>query len=176
MRRRMGTTTWRLLVVGLVLLAGLVSRVTFEQLIHPRVPAAAQSNQYDCASFGSQQSAQAELERDPSDPNDLDPDGNGRACDDYDYSASTTTQSTTTQSTTTQSSPSPSSTSPSSPSSSSPTPSSPSPSSPSPSSKPTPQGDRNLLDAGGSTKGPAPLMPDGSCPPEFPTKHKNLCY
>jgi hypothetical protein len=166
MRRRMGTTTLRLLVVGLVLLAGLISRVTYEQLIHPRAPAAAQSNQYDCASFGSQQSAQAELERSPSDPNDLDPDGNGRACDDYDYSASTTTQSTTTQS-----SPSPSSTSPSSPSSSSPT-----PSSRSPSSKPTPQGDRNLLDAGGSTKGPAPLMPDGSCPPEFPTKHKNLCY
>jgi hypothetical protein len=152
MRRRMGTTTWRLLVVGLVLLAGLVSRVTFEQLIHPRVPAAAQSNQYDCASFGSQQSAQAELERDPSDPNDLDPDGNGRACDDYDYSTSTTT---------TQSSPSPSTASPSS-------------SSPSP--KPRPLGDRNLLNAGGPTNGPAPLMPDGTCPPEFPTKHKNLCY
>jgi hypothetical protein len=160
----MGTTTLRLLVVGLVLLAGLVSRVTYEQLIHPREPAAAQSNQYDCASFGSQQSAQAELERDPSDPNDLDSDDNGRACDDYDYSASTTN-------TTTQSSPSPSTASPSNPS-----PSSPSPSSPSPSSKPRPLGDRNLLNAGGPTNGPAPLMPDGSCPPEFPTKHKNLCY
>jgi hypothetical protein len=32
------------------------------------------------------------------------------------------------------------------------------------------------LDAGGPTNGPAPLMPDGTCPPEFPTKHKNLCY
>jgi hypothetical protein len=156
MRRRMGTTTLRLLVVGLVLLAGLISRVTYEQLIHPRAPAAAQSNQYDCASFGSQQSAQAELERNPSDPNDLDPDGNGRACDDYDYSASTTTQSSPSPGTTTQSSTSSSS--------------------PSPSSKPRPQGDRNLLDAGGPTKGPVPLMPDGSCPPEFPTKHKNLCY
>jgi hypothetical protein len=171
MRRRMGTTTLRLLVVGLVLLAGLISRVTYEQLIHPRAPAAAQSNQYDCASFGSQQSAQAELERSPSDPNDLDPDGNGRACDDYDYSASTTTQSSPSPSSTSPSSPSPSNPSPSSPS-----PSSPSPSSPSPSSKPSPQGDRNLLDAGGPTKGPAPLMPDGGCPPEFPTKHKNLCY
>jgi hypothetical protein len=150
----MGTTTLRLLVVGLVLLAGLVSRVTYEQLIHPRERAAAQSNQYNCASFGSQQSAQAELERDPSDPNDLDSDGNGRACDDYDYSASTTNNtidSTTMQSTT-------------------------SPSSLSPSSKPRPQVDRNLLNAGGLTNGPAPLMPDGTCPPEFPTKHKNLCY
>src|SRR5215203_6284698 len=159
MRRRMGTTTLRLLVVGLVLLAGLVSRVTYEQLIHPSEHAAAQSSQYDCASFGSQQSAQAELERDPSDPNDLDSDGNGRACDDYDYIASTTNN--TINSTTTQSSPSPSTTSPSSPS---------------PSSKPRPQGNRNLLNAGGPTNGPAPLMPDGTCPPEFPTKHKNLCY
>jgi hypothetical protein len=156
--------TLRLLVVGLVLLAGLVSRVTYEQLIHPRLPAAAQSNQYKCASFGSQQSAQAELERDPSDPYDLDPDNNGSACDDYDYSASTTsntTTSNTTTSTTRQSSASPSSASPSSTS---------------PTSNPRPQGDRNLLDAGGPTNGPAPLMPDGTCPPEFPTKHKNLCY
>ena len=153
----MGTTTWRLLVVGLVLLAGLVSRVTYEQLIHPREPAAAQSNQRDCSSFGSQQSAQAALERDPSDPNGLDSDGNGRACDDYDANTSSTT---------TQSSPLPSSASPSSSSSSS----------PSPSSNPKPQGDRNLLDAGGPTNGPAPLMPDGTCPPEFPTKHENLCY
>src|SRR5215203_5134846 len=164
MRRRMGTTTLRLLVVGLVLLAGLVSRVTYEQLIHPRERAAAQSNQYNCASFGSQQSAQAELERDPSDPNDLDSDSNGRACDDYDYSASTTNN--TINSTTTQSSTSPSTTSPSTTS----------PSSPSPSSKPRPQGERNLLNAGGPTNGPAPLMPDGTCPPEFPPKHKNLCY
>src|SRR5215218_10776582 len=81
MRRRMGTTTLRLLVVGLVLLAGLVSRVTYEQLLHPSEHAAAQSSQYDCDSFGSQQAAQAELERDPSDPNNLDSDGNGRACD-----------------------------------------------------------------------------------------------
>jgi hypothetical protein len=166
--------TLRLLVVGLVLLAGLVSRVTYEQLIHPRVPAAAQSNQYNCASFGSQRSAQAELERDPSDPYDLDSDDNGSACDDYDYSASTTSNistSNTTQSNTTQSSTSPSSASPSSAS-----PSSASPSSPSPTSNPRPQGDRNLLDAGGPTNGPAPLMPDGTCPLEFPTKHNNLCY
>ena len=159
MRRRMGTTTLRLLVVGLVLLAGLVSRVTYEQLIHPSEHAAAQSSQHDCASFGSQQSAQAELERDPSDPNDLDSDGNGRACDDYDYSASTTN--TTTTNTATPSSPSPSS---------------PSPSSAPPSSEPRPQGDRNLLDAGGPTNGPAPLMPDVTCPPEYPTKHQDLCY
>ncbi|HET7272063.1 MAG TPA: hypothetical protein VFI90_13380, partial [Rubrobacter sp.] len=39
---------------------------------------------------GSQESAQAELDRDPSDPNNLDPDGNGQACDDYPYGTSGT--------------------------------------------------------------------------------------
>jgi hypothetical protein len=169
MRHRMGTTTLRLLVVGLVLLAGLVSRVTYGQLVHPIEPAAAQAGQYDCASFGSQESAQAELERDPSDPSNLDPDGNGRACDDYDYSASTTNS-------TTINSASPSSPSPSSPSPSSSSPSKLSPSSLSASPKPRPQGDRNLLDAGGPTNGPVPLMPGGGCPSEFPAKHNNLCY
>jgi hypothetical protein len=167
MRFRMGTRTSRLLVVGLVLLAGLVSRVTYEQLVHPSQPAAAQANRYDCASFGSQESAQAELERDPSDPNGLDPDGNGRACDSYNYNTSTTNSTTTT----TQNNPLPSTASPSATS-----PSSPKPSSPSPSPKPRPQGDQNLLDAGGPTEGPVPLMPGGHCPPEFPTKHNNLCY
>ncbi len=159
MRFRMGTVTSRLLVVGLVLLAGLVSRVTFEQLVHPSQPAAAQVDQYDCASFGSQESAQAELERDPSDPSNLDPDGNGRACEDYDYGSGATN------------SPLPSSPSPSTAS-----PSSPSPSSPAPSPRPRPQGDRNLLDAGGPTRGPVPLMPTGNCPKEFPTKHNDRCY
>jgi hypothetical protein len=48
-------------------------------------PAFAQEDQYDCASFGSRESAQAELERDPSDPSNLDPNGDGQACEDYDY-------------------------------------------------------------------------------------------
>jgi hypothetical protein len=51
------------------------------------VPAFAQ-DQYDCASFGSQESAQAELERDPSDPNNLDADNDGQACEDYTYGTS----------------------------------------------------------------------------------------
>jgi hypothetical protein len=42
-------------------------------------PAFAQ-DQYDCASFGSQESAQAELERVPSDPSNLDADDDGVAC------------------------------------------------------------------------------------------------
>jgi hypothetical protein len=37
-------------------------------------------------------------------------------------------------------------------------------------------GNRNLLEAGGPTSGPVPLMPDGGCPREFPTKRAGLCY
>src|SRR5215217_306363 len=37
----------------------------------------------DCASFATQQEAQAELERDPSDPNNLDADNDGEACETY---------------------------------------------------------------------------------------------
>jgi len=34
----------------------------------------------------------------------------------------------------------------------------------------------NLLDAGGPISGPLPLMPDGGCPREFPTKRDGACY
>jgi hypothetical protein len=44
------------------------------------VPAFAQ-DQYDCASFGSQEAAQAEYDRDPSDPSNLDADDDGIACE-----------------------------------------------------------------------------------------------
>jgi hypothetical protein len=34
----------------------------------------------------------------------------------------------------------------------------------------------NLLEAGGPSSGPLPLMPNGGCPREFPSKRGNLCY
>ena len=37
-------------------------------------------------------------------------------------------------------------------------------------------GNGNLLEAGGPTSGPVPLMPDGGCPREFPTMREGLCY
>ncbi len=37
-------------------------------------------------------------------------------------------------------------------------------------------GNRNLLEAGGPTSGPLPLMPDGGCPREFPKMRDGLCY
>jgi hypothetical protein len=42
----------------------------------------------DCASFGSQEAAQAELESDPNDPNNLDADNDDIACETYPYGSS----------------------------------------------------------------------------------------
>src|SRR5215210_2700694 len=162
---RMGSTTSKLIMVGLVLAAGFVLRVTYEQTLHPSKPAVAQADQYDCASFGSQESAQAELDRDPSDPNNLDSDGNGRACDGYAYGTSGSVAS----STVSASSASPSSAPPSNTSSSSRASGGASP-------PPRPQKTHNLFDSGGSTNGPVPLMADGGCPAEFPVKHHGLCF
>ena len=141
----------RMFIVALVLVSGFTLRVTWEELTGPATPALAQADQYDCASFGSQESAQAELERNPDDPSNLDPDGNGIACEDYDYGVSGGTTAT---------------------------------SSPTATASPTATQDQyqrdlgsgNLFDAGGPTGGPAPPMPDGGCPPEFPTKQDGACY
>jgi hypothetical protein len=151
----MGNTTSKLVMVGLVLVAGFVLRGTYEQIVYPGKPAEAQADQYDCASFGSQQSAQVELDSDPSDPNNLDSDGNGIACDDYPYGGSVSATSV--------------------------SPSTAAPSSPSPGSNASPkpgppQKRHNLFDAGGPTNGPVPLMADGACPVEFPVKRNGLCH
>ena len=42
-------------------------------------------------------------------------------------------------------------------------------------SQPQPQND-TLFEAGGSSSGPVPLMPNGSCPREFPTMRDGVCY
>ena len=46
-------------------------------------PAYAQDS--NCGDFGSQEEAQAELDADPSDPNGLDADDDGEACEDFDF-------------------------------------------------------------------------------------------
>jgi hypothetical protein len=163
----MGNVISNLVMVGLVLVAGFVLRSAYEQIVYPSKPAVAQADQYDCASFGSQESAQFELDSDPSDPNNLDSDGNGIACDDYAYSASGSVAA--------------SSVAPSSPSPSSPPPSRPSGSGASSTSSkasapPRPQKTHRLFESGGPTNGPVPLMANGACPAEFPVKHKDLCH
>jgi hypothetical protein len=50
-------------------------------------PAWAQDDDLNCADFPSQAAAQREYERDRSDPNSLDADDDGQACEDFDYAA-----------------------------------------------------------------------------------------
>ncbi len=51
-------------------------------------PAWAQDDDLDCADFSSQAEAQREYEKDPqNDPNNLDADDDGQACEDFDYVA-----------------------------------------------------------------------------------------
>jgi hypothetical protein len=54
----------------------------------------------------------------------------------------------------------------------------PEPATPEPTRSPNPalQPNPDLLDAGGPTVGPAPLMPGGGCPKEYPIKRADACY
>jgi hypothetical protein len=152
MRRMLLLLLPRMLVMALLVLAcGFTLRVAWEEIADPTTPAFAQTDQYDCESFGSQQSAQAELERDLNDPSNLDPDVDGIACEEYDYGGGGGDGSPTARA----------------------------------SSGATTAahdqyhkdlGSRTLFVAGGPDGGPAPPMPDGSCPPEFPTKQNEACY
>src|SRR5918997_2906543 len=136
----MGSKTLTLIVVVLVLAAGFVARITYEQTTRP---ALAQEDLYDCQSFGSQESAQAELQRNPTDPYGLDPDKDGQACEDYNYGNGSTASAAATSS--------PTSTATSA-------------------AAVTDQYDRDFFNAGGPSTRPLPLMPDGSCPVEHPVK------
>ena len=142
-----------ILAALLMLLVGAVGRITYEQVVNTGTPAYAQEDQFDCASFGSQESAQAELERDPSDPNNLDPDGNGRACEDYSYG--------------TTSSPAPAATDDD-------TGASQDRSNDDDGSDAVRPGD--LMKSGGPNHGPILTMPNGSCLPEYPIKRNGYCY
>ena len=136
----------RLLIAILVLASGFTLRVAWDELANPATPAFAQTDQYDCASFGSQESAQTELDRDPSDPSNLDPDGNGIACEDYDYGVDTTSAAGDQYG------------------------------SAAGDQYQQDLGSGDLFDSGGSSIGPVPLMPDGGCPSQFPAERDGACY
>jgi hypothetical protein len=153
----------RLFIVALVLASGFTLRVAWEELANPTTPAFAQTDQYDCASFGSQESAQAELERNPDDPSNLDPDNDGQACEDYDYGVdggTTTTTSTSTASATEDQYDSSATFDQYS----------------SAAAVDQYQGVSSLFDSGGPAGGAVPLMPGGGCPAEYPTEIDGACY
>jgi hypothetical protein len=145
----------RVAAAFLVLVAGFTLRFTWEQLTHPDTAALAQADLYDCVSFGSQESAQAELERAPSDPSDLDPDDDGLACEDFDYGGIGSSPSTSTAKASIDRYQNVASVD---------------------KVQNKVMGSGDLFDAGGPSEGPVPLMPDGSCPGEFPTRQNGACY
>ena len=162
--------TLRLFIVALVLASGFTLRVAWEELTNPTTPAYAQEDQYDCASFGSRMSAQAELERNPDDPSNLDPDGDGQACEDYDYGVDDGTTTTTTSSALEDGSDDANAAVVDQYSSAS--------ASASASAAVVDQykGVGGLFDSGGAAGGAVPLMPGGGCPAEYPTEIDGACY
>jgi len=127
----------------------------------------------DCPDFDDQQEAQESLEADPSDPDNLDADGDGQACEEEfgDEPGGSTAGGSTTGGSTTGGSTTATPKAPPPPSKTPP----PSPKTPPPA--PPPQPDRGtLMEAGGPTEGPVPVMPGGGCPEEFSVKKGEACY
>ncbi len=151
----MGT---RLFIVAavMVLVTGVVGRITYERLAHTTTPAYAQDD-LDCADFATPAQAQAELARDPSDPNNLDADDDGIPCEEDTGDDGASASPTSSASPTVSASPSSSA-------------------SASPSAAQQQYDGDNLFNSGGHSNGPVPLMPDGSCPAEFPVKTNGACY
>ncbi len=161
----MGSKALTLAVVVLVLATGFTARSIYEQT---NTPALAQKVA-DCGTFYSQAEAQAVLRSDPSDPNQLDEDDgpdDGIACETYPYDDPTRDDIPVVAAIgggTTKTAPAtaPANTSVITPVSTS-------------AAQDQYKGD--LFDAGGPTIGPVPLMPDNSCPPEYPVKQNGACY
>ena len=73
--------------------------------------------------------------------------------------------------------PTPKTPSPPAPKTPSPAPKTPSPAPDPPTPAPDPPPDQGtLMNAGGPTTGPVPMMPNGSCPRELPVKRDGACY
>ena len=154
----------RMLVMAVLVLAcGFTLRVAWEEIADQTTPAFAQTDQYDCESFGSQEAAQAELERDLSDPSNLDSDVDGIACEEYDYGGGEGGSPTANPKKKAMPSPK---TMPSSQVISSPQ-----------ATASSPPLDTTVLDSGGPGEhGRVPLMPGGGCPSEYPVERGGACY
>ena len=127
----------------------------------------------NCSVFDTQQEAQDELESNPSDPNNLDNDNDGTACESLPRDGGGGGGPRSAPSPSPQPSPSPlaPSKTPATPPKTPP----PAPKTPPPAPKAQPDSG-TLMKAGGSSTGPAPLMPNGSCPQEFPNVRDGACY
>ena len=160
---RVGLDRAALVVLAVLMVAAgaFVARMTWEF-----VPgASAQEEGLDCDDFASQADAQEELRRALTDPNGLDPDADGEACDEYPYPQDETT--TRQDETTTRSIPA-ETTRPYQPP--------PPVTVAEPPVEEPPVEEPPLFVSGGPGDGPAPPMPDGGCPPEYPTEKGDGCH
>jgi len=169
----MGTRLF-IVAAAMVLVVGVVGRITYERFVHTAAPAYAQDEDptvgRDCSDFRSQAEAQAALREDPSDPDVLDEDegpDDGIACETTEYDDPARDE----------------------------TPVAAAVGGGSASPDPTddgnasrgqddrndgstdrPRRDRDLMESGGPTHGPVLTLPDGSCLPEYPIKRNGYCY
>lgn len=151
-----------IVVAVLVLVVGVVGRVTYERTINTATPAYAQDEDptvgRDCGDFRSQAEAQAALREDPSDPDVLDEDegpDDGVACETTDYDNPARDETPVAAAIENRGTASPN---------------------PNDDASSTPRRNRDMLDSGGPTHGPVLTMPDGSCLPEYPIKRNGYCY
>jgi hypothetical protein len=169
----MGTKLLTFAAMVLVVTIGYEARIVYEQTLRPAFAQDDPRVGLDCEDYNSQADAQAALKQDPSDPNVLDEDNDGVACEIYPYPLGTPSDETPVP---VNGSGSDGSASPA-PSSSSASPA-PSPGSAPPQPTPNPSGHRReppTPRTGGLRGGALPARPDGSCPAKYPVKYQHIC-
>ena len=137
-------TALLVLVVLLSMAVAFCARMAWEF-----TPDAFAQDDLDCADFATQEEAQAAVDADPSDPNGLDADSDGFACEElgsggggsqYDDPIDTSDPGTTPDAYEYQYSTTP------------------------------------LFESGGPEDGPVPAMPGGECPEEYPVEREGRCW
>lgn len=144
----------RVAVVVLVLCVGAGARVAYEKVGGSEAgmkPAAAQeSGDLDCADFATQAEAQSEFDADPSDPNSLDADSDGIACEENAGGGTTDDGSASDDQYDDGEIVRP--------------------------SDRNNHGDRDLMESGGTLAAPVPPLPGGGCPPDYPVARRGYCH
>ena len=184
-----GATLKTLAIATLVIATGFTLRIAYE---YTTIPVQAQEERdpttgIDCDFFDSQAEAQEYLRDNPDDFDVLDRERDGIACETFQYDNPERDETPVDVSGggTTTPSPPPPGPQPSPPPPPSPSPSPPPRPNPAPAPRPTPPPQPTpvpqpeggtLMNAGGPTSGPMPMMPNGSCPLEFPEIRDGACY
>lgn len=147
----------RVAVVVLVLCVGVGARVAYEKVGGSEAgmkPAAAQeSGDLDCADFATQREAQAEYDADPSDPNGLDADSDGIACEEN--AGATDDGSADDSGASDEQYDDEGATRPGDRNN---------------------RGDRDLMESGGTLAAPVPPLPGGGCPSEYTVSRRGYCH